>query len=116
MAKQESLGIKTLESIHWYVHDLERSRNFYTKSKRSILKARTEGPAAYVLPADDPRPGAQAELLRTLHKQGVEITRAMSPFTVTLPADEVSNSVPAFAATAAKTTAAAHEQPVGTDH
>ncbi|MFP2929202.1 4-hydroxyphenylpyruvate dioxygenase [Pyxidicoccus sp. 3LG] len=32
MAKQESLGIKTLESIHWYVHDLERSRNFYTKS------------------------------------------------------------------------------------
>ena len=31
MAKLESLGIKTLESIHWYVHDLERSRNFYTK-------------------------------------------------------------------------------------
>ncbi|RYZ44368.1 MAG: hypothetical protein EOO72_06250, partial [Myxococcaceae bacterium] len=30
MAKQESLGIKTLESIHWYVHDLERSRQFYT--------------------------------------------------------------------------------------
>ncbi|RYZ34298.1 MAG: hypothetical protein EOO72_13245, partial [Myxococcaceae bacterium] len=26
MAKQESLGIKALESIHWYVHDLERSR------------------------------------------------------------------------------------------
>jgi signal transduction histidine kinase len=41
---------------------------------------------------------------------------AGSKFTVTLPADEVSNSVPAFAATAAKTTAAAHEQPVGTDH
>ncbi|WP_164015882.1 4-hydroxyphenylpyruvate dioxygenase [Pyxidicoccus trucidator] len=32
MAKLESLGIKTLESIHWYVHDLERSRNFYTKA------------------------------------------------------------------------------------
>ncbi|WP_223638234.1 4-hydroxyphenylpyruvate dioxygenase [Corallococcus sp. EGB] len=31
MAKQESLGIKALESIHWYVHDLERSRQFYTK-------------------------------------------------------------------------------------
>ena len=32
-------------------------RNFYEKSKRSILKAKTEGPAAYVLPANDPRPG-----------------------------------------------------------
>src|SRR5690348_17925162 len=38
--------------------------NFYTKAKRSVLKARTEGPAAYVLPADDPRLGAQAELDR----------------------------------------------------
>src|SRR5438034_5255260 len=61
-------------------------RNFYTKSKRSILKARTEGPAAYVLAGDDPRPGAQAELLRTLQKQGVEISRATASFTVTLPA------------------------------
>jgi hypothetical protein len=32
--------------------------NFWQKSKRSVLKARTEGPAAYVFPADDPRPGA----------------------------------------------------------
>ncbi|MDY7227241.1 4-hydroxyphenylpyruvate dioxygenase [Hyalangium rubrum] len=31
MAKLESLGIKTIESVHWYVHDLERSRNFYVK-------------------------------------------------------------------------------------
>ncbi|HYO54492.1 4-hydroxyphenylpyruvate dioxygenase [Archangium sp.] len=29
MAKLESLGIKGLESVHWYVHDLERSRHFY---------------------------------------------------------------------------------------
>ena len=26
----ESLGIKRLESVHYYVHDLERSRRFYT--------------------------------------------------------------------------------------
>lgn len=32
MAKLESLGIKTLEAVHWYVHDLERSRRFYTQS------------------------------------------------------------------------------------
>ncbi|HEX5970750.1 MAG TPA: M14 family zinc carboxypeptidase [Gemmatimonadaceae bacterium] len=60
-------------------------RNFYEKSKRSIEKPRNEGPAAYVLTADDPRPGAQAELLRILQKQHVELSRATAPFRVTLP-------------------------------
>ena len=59
--------------------------NFWEKSKRSILKARTEGPAAYVLPGDDRRPGAQAELLRILQKQRVEVSRATAPFTVMAP-------------------------------
>jgi len=58
--------------------------NFYLKSKRSIEKPRTSGPAAYVFPADDPRPGAQAELLRTLQLQGCEISRATAPFSVTV--------------------------------
>jgi len=31
MRKPESLGIKRLESVHYYVHDLERSRRFYTE-------------------------------------------------------------------------------------
>jgi hypothetical protein len=61
-------------------------QNFYEKSKRSVLKAKTEGPAAYVLTANDPRPGAQAELLRVLQKQHVEISRATAAFTVTVPA------------------------------
>ncbi|MEZ4456595.1 MAG: M14 family zinc carboxypeptidase [Gemmatimonadales bacterium] len=60
-------------------------QNFYEKSKRSILKARTEGPAAYVLTADERRPGAQAELLRVLQRQHVEISRATNAFTVELP-------------------------------
>ncbi len=60
-------------------------RNFYDKSKRSIQKAKTEGPAAYVFPANDPRPGSQAELLRVLQKQAVEISRAPGAFTVTIP-------------------------------
>src|SRR5262245_44348534 len=60
-------------------------QNFYEKSKRSILKAKTEGPAAYVLTADERRPGAQAELLRILQKQRVEIHRATAPFSVTVP-------------------------------
>jgi hypothetical protein len=60
-------------------------QNFWEKSKRSILKARTEGPAAYVFPSSDPRPGAQAELMRILQKQHVEILRATAPFTVMVP-------------------------------
>jgi len=61
-------------------------RNFYLKAKRSIEKAHSEGPAAYVFPADDPRPGAQADLLRMLEEQGCEVTRASAAFTVLLPA------------------------------
>jgi hypothetical protein len=59
-------------------------KNFYLKSKRSVDKPKNEGPAAYVLPGDDPRPGNQAELLRTLQAQGVEISRATAPFTATV--------------------------------
>jgi hypothetical protein len=49
--------------------------NFYLKSKRSVAKARTEGPAAYVLPASETRPNEQAELLNLLKLQGVEVSR-----------------------------------------
>jgi hypothetical protein len=59
--------------------------NFYQKSKRSVLKARTEGPAAYVLPATDGRLGAQAELLRIMQLQHVEVSRATAPFKVEIP-------------------------------
>src|SRR5258707_37115 len=61
-------------------------RNFYLKAKRSIEKPATAGPAAYVFPADDPRLGAQADLLRMLQDQGCEISRATAPFTVMMPA------------------------------
>jgi len=80
----EQTGLLT--SLHYFAGNGRLFlRNFYLKSKRSILKAKTEGPAAYVLPADDPRPGAQADLLRVLQRQGVEISRATSSFTVTVP-------------------------------
>ena len=59
--------------------------NFYLKARRSIEKPKTEGPAAYVFTADDPRPGGQADLLRMLQDQGCEISRATAPFTVTMP-------------------------------
>jgi len=80
----EQTGI--LVSLAYFANNRRQFlENFYEKSKRSILKARTEGPAAYIFPADDPRPGAQAHLLRILQKQHVEISRATSPFTVALP-------------------------------
>ncbi|MDX2030310.1 MAG: M14 family zinc carboxypeptidase [Blastocatellia bacterium] len=47
--------------------------NFYLKSKRSVAKARTEGPAAYVLPASDPRPNEAADLVNLLKMQGCEV-------------------------------------------
>jgi hypothetical protein len=80
----EQTGLLT--SLHYFAGNGKLFlRNYYLKSKRSILKAKTEGPAAYVLAADDPRPGAQAELLKVLQKQGVEISRATAEFTVTVP-------------------------------
>ena len=50
--------------------------NFYAKSQRSVAKAHNEGPAAYVLPADDPRPGQQARLLRLMADHAFEVHRA----------------------------------------
>jgi len=59
--------------------------NFWLKSKRSIEKARANGPAAYVFSADEAHKGAQAELLRVLRLQHVEISRADAPFTAQVP-------------------------------
>jgi hypothetical protein len=67
---------------HFATNRLMFLRNFYEKSKRSIQKAKVEGPAAYVLPANDPRLGSQAELLRVLQRQHVEISKATAAFTV----------------------------------
>ena len=40
--------------------------NFYVKGKRSIAKAKTEGPAAYVLPASETRPTEAGDLVNLL--------------------------------------------------
>jgi hypothetical protein len=54
-------------------HKDELLHNFYLKGKRSIAKATTEGPAAYVLPADDKRKFQQAELIHLLRLHGIEV-------------------------------------------
>jgi hypothetical protein len=56
--------------------------NFYLKSKRSVAKPQNEGPAAYVLPGDDPRPGQVTSLLRLLDLQGVEIHKSEADITL----------------------------------
>ncbi|HEX7089395.1 MAG TPA: M14 family zinc carboxypeptidase [Longimicrobiales bacterium] len=61
-------------------HREEYLSNFWLKSKRSVAKARTEGPAAYVMPASDPRPGQQAQLLSLLQRHGIEVHRATRAF------------------------------------
>jgi len=80
----EQTGLLT--SLHFFSENKRLFlKNFYLKAKRSVMKPSAEGPAAYVLPADDPRLSLQVELLRVLRKQAVEISRAKSPFTVSLP-------------------------------
>jgi dipeptidyl aminopeptidase/acylaminoacyl peptidase len=49
--------------------------NFALKSKRSIAKAKTEGPAAWIIPNDGKRPVLAAQLARLLQRQGAEIHR-----------------------------------------
>lgn len=57
-------------------------KDFYLKSKRSVAKAKTEGPAAWVIPANQRRPLAAAELVNLLRKHGAEVHRSKKEFTV----------------------------------
>ncbi len=64
-------------AIHYVAANREKfMENFYLKSKRSVAKAHNEGPAAYVFPGDDPRPGQVKRLLTLLQRQGIEVHRA----------------------------------------
>ncbi len=51
-------------------------QNFYIKSQRSVAKARNEGPAAYVIPANQARPVEVADTVNLLRLMGVEVSRA----------------------------------------
>jgi hypothetical protein len=71
--------------------------NFWLKGKRSVAKATTEGPAAYVIPGDDPRPGQAADLVNLMHLQGVEVHKTSAPVEVTMKQgrDEKKVTIPA---------------------
>src|SRR5258706_2076033 len=51
-------------------------KNFYLKSKRSVAKAANEGPAAWIVPADQPRVVEAAEMMNLLRLMGVEVHQA----------------------------------------
>ena len=51
-------------------------QNFYIKSKRSVAKATNEGPAAYVIPANQSRPVEVADTVNLLRLMGVEVSQA----------------------------------------
>lgn len=54
--------------------------NFYIKSKRSIAKATNEGPYAWVIPGDTPRPVEAADMVNLLRLMGVEVQTATKEF------------------------------------
>ncbi|HYG10317.1 MAG TPA: M14 family zinc carboxypeptidase, partial [Pyrinomonadaceae bacterium] len=56
--------------------------NFYLKSKRAVAKASNEGPAAYIVPGDAPRPVEAADMVNLLRLMGVEVHRATREFTL----------------------------------
>jgi hypothetical protein len=83
----EQAGVLT--ALDYFAHNGQAFlKNFYLKAKRSIQKPAEAGPAAYVLPADEKRGGTQAQLLRVMERQHVEISRASAPFSVKLPAPD----------------------------
>lgn len=56
--------------------------NFYLKSKRSVAKATTEGPAAWAILNDGRRPTLAAQLASLLQRQGAEVHKLDHDFEV----------------------------------
>jgi Zinc carboxypeptidase len=63
-------------------HGQELLKDFYEKSKRSVAKARTEGPAAWTIVNDGRRPALAAQLANLLQKQGAEVQKLEQDFEV----------------------------------
>jgi Zinc carboxypeptidase len=59
--------------------------SFYVKSKRSVAKAMTEGPAAWVIQNDGKRPANAAQLAALLQQEGCEVQKLDADLTVKLP-------------------------------
>jgi hypothetical protein len=72
-----------LFAMNFVAKDKDRFlNNFYLKSRRAIAKASNEGPTAYVVPGDTPRPVEAADMVNLMRMQGIEIHKADKEFTV----------------------------------
>jgi len=66
-----------LLAMNFVANNKERFlQNFYVKSQRSVAKAMNEGPAAYVVPANQSRLVEAAEMVNLLRRMGVEVQTA----------------------------------------
>jgi hypothetical protein len=63
-------------------HGAEMLKDFYEKSKRSVAKATTEGPAAWAIVNDGRRPALAAQLANLLQRQGAEVQKLEQDFEV----------------------------------
>jgi hypothetical protein len=57
-------------------------QTFWTLGKRSVAKAKSEGPAAYVFNADQKRLGQLRDLLNLLRSMGIEVHRSDQAFKI----------------------------------
>ena len=80
---EESALLTTLSYFAQHGHHF--LENYYAKSKRSVLKPTSNGPAAYVMPASEAELNRQTQLLAVLKRQHVESQQLNASVTVTLP-------------------------------
>jgi hypothetical protein len=72
-----------LFAMNFVANNTERFlNNFYLKSKRAVDKASNEGPAAYVIPGDTPRPVEAGDMVNLMRLRGIEVQTANKEFTV----------------------------------
>ncbi|HSE30617.1 MAG TPA: hypothetical protein VLA93_03465, partial [Pyrinomonadaceae bacterium] len=72
-----------LFAMNFVARDRQRFlNNFYLKSKRAVDKALNEGPTAYVIPGDTPRPVEAADMVNLMRLRGIEVQTANKEFTV----------------------------------
>jgi hypothetical protein len=83
---EESALLTTISYFSHHTHHF--LENYYLKSKRSILKPTTEGPAAYVIPVDPSAINRTVALAQVLKHQHVELQVLSAPATSSLPPEK----------------------------
>ena len=81
---EESALLTTLS--YFAQHGQHFLENYYLKSKRSVQKPVLDGPAAYVLPANEAELNRQLQLIEVMRRQHVEVSRLTEARTQLVPA------------------------------